>query len=84
MTTNAVEQTFSWYKNYAKTVIDMIESRARFLSMVYVKRHNELVAEGGTSHLNVFAELRQKSRVKGMTKGTPYDCAPNAEKARKA
>ena len=46
------EQTFSWFRNYARTMNEMRPARQEFLIMLYVKWHNELIASGETSHLS--------------------------------
>jgi hypothetical protein len=68
--TSIAEQTFSWFRNYARTMNEMRPARQKFLILYYVKMHNELVAAGTKEHLG------GGSLVPRRHKTGHYACAP--------
>ena len=81
--TSVAEQTFSWLRNYARTVNEMKETRGRFLTMLYVKRHNELVEAGNTEHLNPYKAGQDACRTKKRSRSYDYS-TPVAKEMMKA
>ena len=76
LNTSIAEQTFSWFRGYSKVLNDMRPLRHRFAVLFFCKQHNDLVACGGTYHLNQYKVYKGK----GATK--PYAC--NKVKGKKA
>ena len=54
------EQTFSWFRGYARSFNELRTSRRRFLVLLYAKRHNELLRTGKTTHLNRYSHTKRK------------------------
>ena len=64
--TSVCEQTFSWFRNYARTMNELRPLRHRFLVLFYAKRHNELVAQkdfGCLALSHVFVRTREPLQV---------------------
>ena len=66
---NAViaEQTFSWFRGYARSMNELKPARRQFIVPLYAEMHNELSGKGDTSHLNPYPHG-------GARRSTPYDC----------
>ena len=73
------EQTFSWFRGYARSMNELKPERHQFLAHCYAKEHNELMANGDTSHLNPHPH-------RGNRRSTPYECEDGhrAKRRRKA
>ena len=50
--TSVCEQVFSWFRGHARVLNEMKASRNHFLVLYYVRKHNELMSQDDTSHLN--------------------------------
>ena len=68
LNTVVAEQTFSWFRNYARTFDDLGRKRHHFLVYLYSSIHNELMESRLTSHLNTYAHRKKNA------KSTPYGC----------
>eukprot|EP00438_Fugacium_kawagutii_P027957 Skav210836 [mRNA] locus=scaffold543:17052:17576:- [translate_table: standard] len=69
LNTSVAEQTFSWFRGYAKVLNEMRELRHRFAVLFFVCKHNELIAQGKTDHLNQHMADKNAKR-----KAKPYAC----------
>ena len=67
LNTSVAEQTFSWFRGYARSTNEMKPQRHQFLVPLYAKIHNALLERGATSHLNPYSCQRAKRK-------TPYEC----------
>jgi hypothetical protein len=65
--TQVCEQTFSWFRNYARSLNELRPLRQKFLILYYARAHNGLVAKGETFHAKPLSTRKQK---RGH-----YDCA---------
>ena len=61
------DQTFSWFRGYARSMNELKPERHQFLVPIYAKEHNELLARGETSHLN-------PSIGSSLRRSIPYEC----------
>lgn len=71
--TSICEQTFSWFRGYARTLNEMRPLRQRFLVLSYVKAHNELVQAKSLAHLGKVKRQRQHGH---------YACSDEASSAK--
>ena len=55
--TSVCEQTFAWFRNYARTLNEMRPCRHAFLVLLFVRMHNEMV-KTGTNLGNPFVHKR--------------------------
>ena len=60
--TSICEQTFSWFRHYAKVLNEMKPTRHRFLVVYYSKLHNEQVAKGALERLKKYSCGQHLSR----------------------
>ena len=67
--TSRAEQVFSWLRGFAKTFNEFRPERHYFLMLYYCKRHNQMISEGETSHLNKYSYKNAKKR-----QAKPYHC----------
>ena len=67
LNTSVAEQTFSWFRGYARSTNEMKPQRRQFLAPLYAKIHNALLERGATSRLNPYSCQRAKRK-------TPYEC----------
>ncbi|CAE8711661.1 unnamed protein product [Polarella glacialis] len=67
--TSVAEQIFSWFRGYARTFNEMKDLRHMFLVVYYCKRHNMLIDNGDTKHLNKFSTHKKAKKVKKS-----YEC----------
>ena len=51
--TSVCEQTFSWFRGYARPLNELMPNRNRLLVLIYAKMHNEMVADGSLQHLGM-------------------------------
>ena len=63
------EQTYSWLRNYARTLNEMRDLRHHFMVLHYVRRHNDNLKSGRVDYLNEFSQKFQKGKGNGH-----YDC----------
>jgi len=63
--TSVCEQTFSCFRGYARTMNEMKAIRQHFLVLLYVRMHNDLIANGDDSHLG---------NLKRPRRGGHYGC----------
>jgi len=61
LNTPICEQTFNWFKGYAKQLNNMRPLRHQFLVLHFCKRHNELIDAEKTSHLNPYSRNVHKN-----------------------
>jgi hypothetical protein len=66
--TSVCEQTFSWFRNYAKVLNQMRSLQHQFLVLYFIKRHNHLVSCGDTMHLCKFADKEKVVKPYACTK----------------
>ena len=66
---SVAEQTFSWFRNYARIMNDMKPRKHAFYVLYYSRLHNALIEEGEPEHLNLLA-VRKRSRRGSV----PYGC----------
>jgi hypothetical protein len=52
--TSIAEQTFAWFRGYARSFNEMQEANHRFFVLYFCKLHNTLVDDGDTGHLNPY------------------------------
>jgi len=71
--TQVCEQTFSWFRNYARIMNEMDMLRQHFFILVFVKKHNKFIANGVSDHLC--------TKRRGSVKKGSYACSN--KKARK-
>lgn len=67
--TSIAEQTFVWFRGYARTFNSMRANRHRFVVLLFSRKHNALMDSNSTSHLSAFA-----SRAKRKRGSSSYDC----------
>jgi hypothetical protein len=65
--TSIAEQTFSWFRGYARVFNELREARHRFVVRYFAKKHNELVSTGETTHLNPCKVSNEMKTGKGST-----------------
>jgi len=53
---------FSWFRNYARIINEMKSTRHKFLVLFFVKKHNDLLANGATGHLGPVSAKRRRSK----------------------
>ena len=58
--TSVCAQTFSWFRNYARSMNEMKPLKQGFLILLYVKEHNKLMASGTTHHISSVLPRKQK------------------------
>ena len=58
------EQTYAWFRHYARVLNEMRYRRHAFLVLYYVRRHNKCLAEGEADYLNEFAPSVPHARRK--------------------
>ena len=63
------EQTFAWFRGYARTLNEMRHRRHVFLALHYTRRHNENIHMGRVDYLNKF------SVAKKNLKSRSYECS---------
>jgi hypothetical protein len=73
--TSVCEQIFSWFRNYARGLNDMMANRNRLLVLVYAKMHNEVIKKGETRHLG--------DASKKTPKRTPYVCNDKSDEPKR-
>jgi len=79
LNTSVCEQTFSWFRRYAKVANEMREFRNKFFVLYAVRQHNQETMAGTTSYLNAYS-ANKKTNIK---KGTPYSCSKKSSRAQK-
>ena len=52
MNTSVAEQVFSWFPGYAQVLNELRPERHNFLVLYYCRRHDMLVEQGRTEHVN--------------------------------
>lgn len=67
--TSAAEQTFSWFRNYARMANELRPIRHRFLMLHYCKKHNALMDDAVSQHLD------RPLLARRVRTGVPYDCS---------
>ena len=75
MNTVAAEQTFSWFRGYARSMNELRAERHQFLVPLYAKEHSKLLAVGDTEHLNPHTRS-------GLRRSEPYDCSDGGKTKR--
>ena len=60
------EQTFSWFRGYARRMDELKPARRQFLVPIYAKMHNDLLEKGDTSHMGPHPR-------RGARRSSPYD-----------
>ena len=69
LNTSIAEQTFSWFRGYARSLNELRPTRHQFLVLLYSKIHNALIAEGETSHLGPYSHQNVSKK-----RSVPYGC----------
>ena len=69
LNTNVCEQTFAWFRGYARTLNGTRPVWQNFLTLLYVKRHSAMIKAGEVGHLL----LCKRERAAGS--GGSYPCA---------
>ena len=77
--TSTSEQVWSWFRGYVTTLNHMNSRRHRFLVLHYVRRHNDLIKRGDTSHLYPFAAAK-KAKASSKKASTSYHCTKKTKK----
>ena len=77
--TSIAEQTFSWFRSHAKILNEARQRRHRFLVLYYSKKHNALIDQKKTSHLNKFTAAKAHPKRKSVA----YPCPMKQAKAMK-
>jgi hypothetical protein len=72
MNTSTSEQIFSWFRGYASSFNNMRPCRHRLMVLYYCGKHNHMLQEGDTQHLNPFSARKQKFVIK--KKSVSYHC----------
>ena len=67
--TSIAEQTFSWFRGYARLFNSMRKARHHFVVLLFARKHNALVDSKSTSHLNAFVTGAKRKRG-----SSSYDC----------
>ncbi|CAE7706700.1 unnamed protein product [Symbiodinium sp. CCMP2592] len=67
--TSVAEQTFAWFRNYARTFNTMSPQTHFFYVLFCVQKHNELIRKNSVSHLSPFSSGRKRRRSQ------PYSCS---------
>ena len=62
------EQTFSWFRGYARSFLTMRAARHHFAVLAFSRWHNQLVDAGDLDHLNAFSANKRARSSK------PYTC----------
>ena len=70
--TSAAEQTFAWFRNYARTFNTMSPQTHFFYVLFYVQKHNELIRKNNVSHLSPFGSGRKRRHSQ------PYSCSKSS------
>jgi len=70
--TSICEQTFSWFRGYARTFNELRSQRHEFIVHYFSAKHNTLVAAGDLDHLNAYSTDSKKSNKRKASKG--YHC----------
>ena len=70
--TCAAEQTFAWFRNYARTFNTMSPQTHFFYVLFYVQKHNELIRKNNVSHLSPFGSGRKRRHSQ------PYSCSKSS------
>ena len=68
--TEIAEQTFSWFRGYARTINEMRPRRAMFLVTYYAWLRNKLLASGSKRHLNAYGAVGKKRQSKPYGRGS--------------
>ena len=77
--TQICEQTFSWFRGYARVFNSLRSLRHRFVVLYFAKKHNEMVDKNDMSHLNEFS-----SGSPYRKKPTSYPCMKKIKKCMRA
>ena len=75
--TSVCEQTFAWFRGYARTFNTMQNNKQRFLVLSFARKHNALMREGDSRHLNAFSAKKQQAQKAGVLKrpkAKQYSC----------
>ena len=73
--TVVAEQTFAWFRGYARSMNELRAERHQFLVPLYAMEHNKLLAIGDKTHLN--------PRIKsGNRRSLPCDCSDERQTKR--
>ena len=85
LNTSLSEQIFSWFRGYANTFNAMSPLTHHFYVILYSRRHNDLVRQNDTSHLNSYAAPKKVAQNKKLMKrpaSRPYACKRPASSSR--
>ena len=66
--TRVCEQTFVWFRGYARNFNTMHNNKQRFLVLCFARMHNALMRAGDSRHLNAFSAKKQQSKKAGVLK----------------
>ena len=78
LNTSVCEQTFSWFRGYAKMLNEMQPLRHRFLVLYFCKLHNENVDAGtAAEYLNEYTPFKPAKKSKRS-----YPCVKKAMKVK--
>ena len=78
LNTSIAEQTFSWFRGYARSMNELRPTRHQFLVLLYAKMHNELMAKGEMSHLNPYSHQNMSKK-----RPVPYGCDDDPQQAKR-
>ena len=70
--TSIAEQTWSWFRDYARTLDDMREERHCFIVLHFMKKHNEIISAGDTSRLNQYSPFKPDHSTQKAKKSGSY------------
>ena len=74
------EQTFSWFRSYAKIFNELREMRHKFTVLFFCKQHNHCLANGEATYLNAPATVNKL--VQAQKKSKAYACSTKKVKKR--
>ena len=63
LNTSIAEQTFSWFRKYARCVNDLRPKKNKLLILHYVKKHNDLSDAGNCDYITQEADPKRKRRI---------------------
>ena len=69
LNTSIAEQTFSWFRWYARSLNELKPLRHQFIVLLYAKMHSELISKGDTTHLNPYSHQNFSKK-----RPIPYEC----------
>ena len=74
LNTSIAEQTFSWFRGYARSLNELKPMRHQFVVLLYARMHNDLISKGDTTHLNPYSHCNLSKK-----RPTPYECNDSEE-----